>query len=355
MSCFGARGDQVPSGFFGVQCVGPTPYVPRGASKFGCGKTCANPNQAGARPRACNFYQVPPAPPQRDTSVIKPDGWTDVGFIYSTDAYPVVNYLNKSCTRCDLEAFKPSAECTGCQASGPFLDDADEPYDVTTPAKYRENMPSSWAVQRPQNAYERNTMNTNNGAGYGFSGQRCCRPQHEPPPSITNLPNPNGMRHGQFHASGCKDNRCQQDLFQHPAVSLAQAPVRRFKLYAKPNDCGSSRWQYAVLEEGVQDSLLISLPTDPRQPPWQTCSSVDFNRQAWLELATGDFIYVPGQPGVFQVQMWADVDHFRPNQAVFRGYSPVRRLPGRKWRKYPNSGLRNFTSHPSANGLLRPF
>lgn len=354
MSCFGAPGGQVPSGFFGVSCVGPTPYAAPGISKYQCGKTCCNPGNAVARGRACNFYEVPIPEAQsgdlKEVGDITRDGWTDIGFVYSTDAYPVVNYLTKSCSRCDAQPYRSSGECTGCQAKpidGNLVGGGvDGNYDTNTPAMYRPGA-VPWPVQRKETAYERKTMCTNSGIGYGFTGRRCC-------PGLDRF-NSNGMRHGQLHASGCKSNDCSQDLFYHPAVSIAQAPVRRFRLYARPNECGSSRWQYAVAEEGVKNSLFLTLPADPRQPPWSSCSTVDFNRQAWVQLTTGNFIYIPGNPGVFQVQLWVDVDVYRPNQSVFRGYSPVRRLPGRVWRKAPNSGLRNFVSHPSANGLLRPF
>lgn len=368
MTCPGAIGDPVPHGFGFVggsnACVGPTPLCPLGASKFQCGRSCCNPNRDQSTGKTCNFYQTPPAhspdaPLASLAQSVEAQGWTDIGVVVSTEYAPVINYLTKSCQRCDMQPFRSSAECNGCRTdAGTWMESPNmgalPPRDddgTDAPARYRTGG-SPW-LQRKASAYERKTMCTNSGIGYGFSGPRCCTGGVGS--RLSGGATSNGMYAGQLHASGCKDNRCNQDLFYHPAVSLALPAVRRFRLFARPNECGSSRWQYAVAQDGVPQPLFLTLDADPRQPPWPTCASVDFNRQAWQSLVSGDLIYIPGQTGTFFVHLYMDdaVGPFRPTQSVFRGYSPVRPLRGKVWT--PNSGLRNFTSLPSAGGLLRPF
>ena len=150
-----------------------------------------------------------------------------------------------------------------------------------------------------------------------------------------------------------------------PAVSLALPTVRRYRLYARPSDCGSSRWQYAVAPAfdcasvAPASRLFMTLALDPRQPPWGPdrggCASVEFYRKAWESLVSGDVIYIPGQTGTFFIHLYIDdaAGPYRPDKQVFRGYSPVRKLRGKVFTS--NSGLRNFTSLPGANGLLLPF
>jgi len=361
MSCFNKRGGVVPTGFGFVggsnACQGSTPYCPLGSSKYQCGAACCNPNSDNApRNKTCNFYEAPAMfaeqvaheAPQPDPAAA---GWTEIGKAISTDFAPQIAYLTKSCTRCDVEPFRSSAECNGCRSDAglayknvppgnlpPRDDDGTE-----VPGRYRTGG-SPW-LQRPQSAYERKTMCTNYGIGYGYSQPQCfCEPATQ-----------NGMRYGVLHAGGCKDNRCNQDPFYHPAVKAVTAPIREFRLYARASDCGTSRFQYAVAPCNTHSPLLVTLPSDPRQPPWSSCSSVGFARQAYLQLVGGDRIYIPGMPGSFFVHLFVDdvVGPYRPDKQVFRGYSPVRSLRGKSFTA--NSGLRNFTALPSANGLLRPF
>lgn len=236
--------------------------------------------------------QVAHEAPQPDPAAA---GWTEIGKAISTDFAPQIAYLTKSCTRCDVEPFRSSAECNGCRSDAglayknvppgnlpPRDDDGTE-----VPGRYRTGG-SPW-LQRPQSAYERKTMCTNYGIGYGYSQPQCfCEPATQ-----------NGMRYGVLHAGGCKDNRCNQDPFYHPAVKAVTAPIREFRLYARASDCGTSRFQYAVAPCNTHSPLLVTLPSDPRQPPWSSCSSVGFARQAYLQLVGGDRIYIPGMPGSF--------------------------------------------------------
>lgn len=365
MSCYDARGGLVPQGFGFVggsnSCVGPTPYCPAGASKYRCGSSCCNPSADQSRCKTCNFYETPPLVNNgADTFGPMPDpaveGWTEIGIAVSRDYAPQIDYLTKSCTSCDVQPFRSSAQCNGCQSDAdlaylqPMGNDAPQPIDGTaTPGQYRPGG-NPWTM-REQNAYERKTMWTNFGIGYGATMPECgCFPQNADRGAFT----ANGMRYGRMHAGGCKGNRCNQDPFYHPAVSVATAPLRRFRLYVKPNQCGSSRWSYAVAPLDVQNPLFTTLARDPRQPPWSTCSTIGYDNQSLYQIVTGDRIYVPGQPGSFLVNLYVDnTVPFRANAAVFRGYSPVRPLAGKRF--IANSGLRNFTALPSANGLLRPF
>jgi hypothetical protein len=370
MSCFDSRASLVPQGFGYVgasnSSVGPTPYCPPGASKYSCGRTCCNRNDDASKCKTCNFYETPPLlAAERDAKATPmPDpadeGWTEIGIAVGADWAPQIEYLTKSCEHCDVYPFRSSAQCNGCQtdAALPYLDATMDGQamgavdDGTTgvPARYRPGG-NPWRAQRAQNAYERKTMWTNYGIGVGLSQPQCSCDPLDKPGAMTS----NGMRYGKLHAGGCKNNRCNQDPFYHPAVSVATAPMRKYRLYAKPTQCGSSRWQFAVAPYGVQNPLFTTLPADPRQPPWSTCATVGFHGQALVQIKSGDRIYVPGQPGTFLVNLYVDnvIGPYRANASVFRGYSPVRPLRGKVFTA--NSGLRNFTSHPSANGLLRPF
>lgn len=367
MTCYQAKSELVPQGF-GFQGAtnasqGPTPYCPPGASKFTCAGQCCNANRDGTTCKTCNFYQAPlleehgPADLQNAPRPLPDpfvDGWTEIGIAVSTDCPSRIDYLTKSCKQCDVD--RVSAQCNGCvsDADLPYLDSAgSEPFlpndGTSAPARFRPNT-NPWTM-RPQNAYESKTQWSNYGIGYGSTMPVCgCFPQNASPSAYTSL----GFRYGQLHAGGCKDNRCNQDPFYYPAITVATAPLRRFRLYAKPNQCGSSRWSYAVAPIDMKDPLFMTLARDPRQPPFQTCVTVGFDNQSIYQLKTGDRIYIPGQPGTFLVNLYIDnTTPYRANASVFRGYSPVRPLAGQRF--ISNSGLRNFTSLPGAGGLLRPF
>jgi hypothetical protein len=145
----------------------------------------------------------------------------------------------------------------------------------------------------------------------------------------------------------CNDNRCNlprfaadgpnADLFSHPRTTIALPNVRRFRLFGR---CQENSLQYAVADATTtctsKPSLIVLAKTASR-------------------LATGDQIHVPGEFGAYNIFLHADRDIFRHEKSVFRGYSPVQRLPGAVRRHTPNSGLRNFTSHPAPNAMIFPF
>lgn len=287
--------------------------------------------------------------------------WTEIGEIISASYRPVTTLLRKSCDVCLPAAASDAATCTPCLSSpcvgpciGPCvgqpvvgengLGDALDDYDVFTPAAYRPGN-----VRWPQEsavAYERKTQWTNYGIGYGFSGHRCSLPFSETPlsPSVVAVV-------PRFASEGHN-----LDLFSHPRTTVALPNVRRYRLYARQIVGGcTSRWQYAVLDADDSKPSLLVLASDPRQPPFTNAALAEYgNYMLNSGLQTGDQIYVPGEFGVYDVYLYIDRDVFRQEKSVFRGYSPVRRMPGQLRKQPANSGLRNFTSHPSSNALIFP-
>ncbi len=380
----------IPNGFFpGNSCAGPTPFCPPGLSKNACrrgalcggpvgGKRCcACPSPCATCPgvpshcscSSCSFAFPPPPgsttdPEGRGIFTTVPPctgkyfGFTDVGFVYNTDARPVTNFLTKSCTLCDLDPYGTcrSGQCTGCRSApidsamglvGDYLS-ADS---TAVPPLYLPELEHKVFGQRRESAFQRPTQFTNYNMdpllGDPLGGPHC-----------TSRNSRAGWNYGTLHATGCKCNRCNQDVFYHPRTTvLTPLTSRKYQLLAR-SGCSSSnntsRFEYAVIPAGVVDPPLLVLPHDPRQPNGCGTCTVDFQEQAWVELKEGDVIYIPGELGQYFVHFWAEDDGvFRPNNAVFRGWSPVRKLMGRI--NVTNSGLRNFTSLPDPDGLLRPF
>lgn len=263
-------------------------------------------------------------------------GWTAIGDAISASFAPVTTYLTKSC------ALDGCTDCVSAPVVGDGLGDPD--YDTFIPAGQRLGACAPWPAPCGSGAYQRTPTFT--GATYGFAAGGTS----------------NGMRFGQLDASGCRDNRCNQDLFYHPRTSVTLPRVRRFTLLARPTaeHRGGCRWQYAVRAQCGDDctaALLVVLPDDPRQPPCLPCGVAGYNYNASNGgLQTGDQIYIPGEFGAYDVYLFIDsADVFRKEKSVLRGYSPVRRQADQVRKAPANSGLRNFVSHPSVNGLLLPF
>lgn len=300
----------------------------------------------------CGFFETPLNVPYEQVCNPLERGWTAIGVALSRDYAPKIDYLTKSCQECDLD-YDYSC-CNGCRSNVDlsYLESmGNEPFypedGTSTPFQYRYGN-NPYAVCKDI-AFQRKTMWTNYGIGYGKNMPECgCFPENAGPRAFTS----NGMRYGQLHQDG--KGLCQsQDPFYHPAVSVVTAPLRRFTLYARATQCGTSRFSYAVAPMDVKIPILITLSGDPRQAPWSNCN-VGYINQSIYQIVTGDRIYIPGQPGSFLINLYVDnTVPYRPNASVFRGYSPVRPLAEKKF--ISNSGLRNFSSHPSANGLLRPF
>lgn len=296
------------------------------------------------------------------------DGWTEIGTATNTDCYPVTDYLTKSCTRCDTDPFLRCqyGECTGCRAQANPLDKG---YNGEggcggdyLPLPSTMNLENHFHHQRRASAFENPTMFTNSGIGIGpfgapLGGPRCG----------TRKNSQLGWNYGTLHATGCKCQRCNQDPFYHPRTTITTPTVSRvYRLFARrANDCvsgnvASGRLEFAVAPAGVVDPMLIVLPRDPRQPPgacyYSSNCGVDYQQQAWVELQSGDSIYIAGERGPYFVHMYADdAGPFRQNSSVFRNWGPKRKLQGMVRKNLSNSGLRNFTSVPSANALLRPW
>lgn len=172
---------------------------------------------------------------------------------------------------------------------------------------------------------------------------------------------------GEKGVVGCKCNRCRPDAFYFPHTYVARATQRDFYLLARPivlpvlqKDapcfekmyCASTilKFEYAV--SALPDcTKIIPLASEPRQIPGQCATTTDFYDSAFLQLVSGESIYIPGQNGAFDVELFADATAgpYRANASVMRGYSPVRRLQGRVFTS--NSGLRNFNIEP----LIRPW
>lgn len=356
MSCYDSRANYVPVGFGYVggrdSSVGVTPFCPKQAS--GC--QCAQTSKDNCRScSACGFYQ---APSTNIPAEVLPNpcaqGWTEIGLLRGADWSVHVDYQTKSCAKCNVEPFRSMQHCNTCRGdeeSGDPLADT-----IGVPNQYRamanRPLPAGHHPASVLNPYVRRTMWTNYGIGIEKCIPQCgCRVESGAASGTSN-----GMRFGEMHSSGAlqQSNARNKDPFYFPNVSLLTAPAREYKLYARPT-CGSSQWQFAVSPTDTQIPLLTVLAGDPRQPPWSECATVGFNNQAIVQLKSGDRVYVPGQPGTFVVELFMDqlIGPYRPNASVFRGYSPVRPLRGKT--SVSNSGLRNFTSHPSANALLRPF
>lgn len=331
-------------------CAGPTPYCPRGLSKHECPYATAVTNAAG-RP------------------------YVEVGYVYCTDAQPVTTYMTKSCARATLLPSNPSGiapgVCTGCRgepvaldgtndgnggAAGYLEDQGHERSAVPLGYRAQHEAVLPYAQQRAASAFERKTIFTNLGMGYGpFAGAQCGAQRFQPPPA------PTGARHGMLHATGCKCNRCSQDLFYHPRTGVYTPQRSRwYRLLARERLDGSSRLSYAVQPmagatpspDGSFETApieILPLADDPRH--W----AEDLHERSYVQLQTGDQIYIPGEDAPFFVHMYADdamAGVYRPNQAVFRGWSPVRPLRGKQ--NIYNSALRNLNAYPDPTGLLRP-
>lgn len=292
-------------------------------------------------------------------------GFTEIGYVYSTDAYPVTTYLTKSCARCATDPFLKNqfAECTGCRAEAVPIDRAD---DGTThsylPQPSSMTLEDKFHNQRRESAFERPTTFSNNSIGLSPFSNVVGGPI---PPCGTTNSSGFGWNHGILHGGGCKCRECCQDPFYHPRTTITVPTVSRYyTLYARrTEDC--ARLQFAVAPAGVCDPVLTILPPDPRRPPGccyyaNGCGINDINRGI-VELRSGDQIYLTalGTPGPFFVHLWADSSGLagvlRQSNSVFRGWGPVRRNPDEVRRFTPNSGLRNFSGTPSAGGLLRPW
>jgi len=365
MSCASSPAYVYPAGFYpGNSAPGPTPYCPPGLSKYACrnaatacggappslpgAPTCAPAGCTAPYPHASGIFE--PHPPCAG----KWDGWTEVGYVYNTEVAPVRTYLTKSCTRCDVDPYRAcrASACTACRAT-PI--DADS---TAVPALYRADLEprdplcgaadgGTGACTSRAAAFQRKTQWTNYGVGYGATAPYC-----------TPRNSRAGWAYGVLHADGCRCNRCNQDPFYHPRTTVTDAVrYRAYRLFARQRVCatGTSRLQFAVAPMGEVDPPLTTLPADPRFSPAmiaQGCS-MGVDERAWVELVTGDEVYIPGEYGPYFVHLYASNDVYRPNHSVFRGYSPVRPLRGK--RTVTNSGLRNFTALPSAHALLRPF
>lgn len=322
--------------------------------------------------RPCALLPIEQQPTAADVVVVKEEEqWTEIGEAISASFRPVTTLLRKNCdvvfSKRDLSPSSSACASSSC-ASSSFVACAacvDEPvvgenglggamddYDVFTPAAYRLGIAARWP-QESAAAYERKTQWTNYGIGYGFSAQQRC--------ALPGCYAPSGARSdddvvrtvARFAADGPN-----LDLFSHPRTTIALPNVRRYRLYARQIVGGcTSRWQYAVLDAAsTEKPSLLVLASDPRQPPFTDAPLAEYgNYMLNGGLQTGDQIYVPGEFGVYDVYLYIDrTDVFRQEKSVFRGYSPVRRLPGQK-NPAGNSGLRNFTSHPSANALIFPY
>lgn len=350
-------------------------YAPCGPYNYGCGVAAGGCGGYGAPGYGGRGEEVPRvgcggrAPPNEFAYA----GWTEVGYVYNTEAYPLTEYLSKSCQRCDADPFLRCrySECTGCRSEGLALDKAYDdkqakPYtdgeayatgDLALPSYRRDHLDQKFHHQRRTSAFERKTMASNYGIGYGVFGAPRCGLRAN---SLL------GWHYGTLHATGCRCNRCSQDVMLHPRTTVT-TPVtsRYYRLFARRvgqcevNAPPSHRLEFAVAAAGVVDPQLIVLPADPRQPSnrygcyYASNCGPDYVNRSIVELVSGDQIYIAGERGLFNVHLWADDDIYRQNHSVFRGWGPVRRLRG-KHATY-NSGTRNFTAAPSANGLLRPF
>lgn len=335
-----------------------------GTARGGCGGYAGQWGEAGYGCEVAKTGCGTACPPNEFTY----DGWTEVGEVMNTDAYPITDYLTKSCTRCDADPFLRCqfGECTGCHAQANPLDRGDDGQGGSggdyLPQPSSMNLENKFHHQRRASAFERPTMWTNAGIGYGpfgnaIGGPRCGSRKN------SQL----GWNYGTLHATGCKCRRCSQDPFYHTRTTITTPNVsRKYRLFARRSivcnsaQLSSSRLEYAVAPAGVVDPTLTVLPGDPRQPKgdcyYASNCGVDYQERAWVELKSGDRVYLPGERGSYEVHLWADdAGPYRQNASVFRNWGPVRRLPGRVRRHYSNSGLRNFSGTPSANALLRPW
>jgi hypothetical protein len=87
------------------------------------------------------------------------------------------------------------------------------------------------------------------------------------------------------------------------AVPLPLPPpppvARRYRLFVRFSPC-RSYYQYGVTEEGTYGAILVRIEDDN-----------EFGRRnRGQELVTGDIIRIPGEPGPFRVQLYADDNRF---------------------------------------------
>lgn len=318
-------------------CAGPSPYCAPGLSKFANCDNCTFND-----PTVCNSCLS--VPENKSMPECYNKEWTNVGYVYTTEIVPITRYLTKQCDVCDNDPHLGGqfGQCTGCRNS----------QSVVLEDKFHH--------QRRESAFENPTMFSNNGMGMGVHGS----PLYGIPGKEFEFPGGNrspGWNYGTLSATGCKCNKCNQDMFYHPKYSIQMPNFSRyFTLFARrvtdPRTNCRGRLQFAVEPVGRQNCVKTVLPLDPRQPPHKCGNLVDPNEQAWVELRSGDIIYIPGEDLRFNVHFWADdAGPFRPNHSVFRGWGPVRKMQGQVPKNLSNSGLRNLTQLGDAAGLLRPY
>lgn len=326
----------VLAGFYpAASCAGPYPVCPAGLNRRAC---TADPGAASAGP------------------------WVEVGYVYCTEAAPRTTYLTKSC------ASSQESHCTGCRATGESMDYAydgtDRTADSGTDASavhvlLRPNHEASLPqhLQRAASAFDRKTTYTNHGIGYGpFTGPRCGAARFSLPMT------PTGAHHGVLHATGCKCNRCNSDVMYHPRTTITSPTrTRHYRLLARECGDGSRRLSYAVTPalNGQPMAGDGSVETPPLILPLGAGAGLhpleDKHRRAYVELLTGDQVYLPGEPYSFHVHLYADDADggvYRANHSVFRGWGPVSRLRGKQ--NVYRSGLRNLSSHPDATAATYP-